>query len=56
MQLYGWDLQVVSHHPNKFGDHRHCGNGDLMFLICHMTSRDHMLKGLYGFIGGSPLR
>ena len=27
-----------------FGDHRRCDNGD-MFLICHMTSLDHMLKG-----------
>ena len=23
---------MVSHHPAKFGDHRHCGNGD-MFLV-----------------------
>ena len=26
-----------------FGDHRRCDNGE-MFLICHMTSLDHMLK------------
>ena len=24
---------MASHHPAKFGDHRHCGNGDIMFLI-----------------------
>ena len=23
---------MVSHHPAKFGDHRHCGSGD-MFLV-----------------------
>ena len=23
---------MVSHHPSKFGDHRHCGSGD-MFLV-----------------------
>ena len=24
---------MVSHHPAKFGDHRHCGSGDIMFLV-----------------------
>ena len=24
---------MVSHHSAKFGDHRHCGSGDIMFLI-----------------------
>ena len=24
---------MVSHHPAKFGDHKHCGSGDIMFLI-----------------------
>ena len=24
---------MVSHHPTKFGDHRHCGSGDIMFLV-----------------------
>ena len=24
---------MVSHHPVKFGDHRHCGSGDIMFLV-----------------------
>ena len=24
---------MVSHHPAKFGDHRHCGSGDKMFLV-----------------------
>ena len=23
---------MVSHHSAKFGDHRHCGSGDIMFL------------------------
>ena len=23
---------MVSHHPAKFGDHRYCGSGDIMFL------------------------
>ena len=24
---------MVSHHPAKFGDHRHCASGDIMFLV-----------------------
>ena len=24
---------MVNHHPGKFGDHRHCGSGDIMFLV-----------------------
>ena len=25
-----------------------------MFLICHMTSREHMFKGICEFMGGNP--
>ena len=24
---------MVSHHPAKFGGHRHCGSGDIMLLV-----------------------
>ena len=24
---------MVSHYFEKFGDHRHCGSGDIMFLV-----------------------
>ena len=24
---------MVSHHPAKFGSHRYCGSGDIMFLV-----------------------
>ena len=24
---------MVSHHSAKFDDHRHCGSGDIMFLV-----------------------
>ena len=24
---------MVSHHPANFGNHRHCGSGDIMFLV-----------------------
>ena len=39
------------YHPDKLGDHRYCDNGDT-FLICCVTSRDHMAKMLCNFMGG----
>ena len=24
---------MISHHLAKFGDHRHCGSGNIMFLL-----------------------
>ena len=27
--LYMWELLKVSHHPTKFGDHRHLDIGDI---------------------------
>ena len=44
---------MVSHLPAKFDGHRHCGSGDVMFLTCHVTSRDHVFKGLCDFMGKS---
>ena len=33
MWFYGWEPLMVSNHPAKFGNHRHCGSGDIMFLV-----------------------
>ena len=41
---------MVFHHPEKFGDHKHCDNG-YMFLICHMILQDHVTKEPCDFIG-----
>ena len=38
-----------------FGDHRHCGNGDIMVLVSHVIVQDLLTKGLNNFIGGSQL-
>lgn len=48
----GWKLLIVCHHTAKFGAQRHRGSGD-MFLICHVDSKDHALKALCNFMGGS---
>ena len=36
---------------NKFCDHN--DGGDIMILICHVSSREHMFKGLYESMGGN---
>ena len=32
-----------------------CGSGDITILFCLVTLRDHMIKGTYGFVSGSPV-
>ena len=31
--FYGLESVKVSHHPDKFGGYRHCGSGDITFLV-----------------------
>ena len=50
MQLCRWKPFMVSHHPLKFGHHRHCGSGDIMVLVCHVTLQDRVTEGSYDFI------
>ena len=33
----------LSIHPAKFDDHRHCGSGDKIVLVCHVILQDHNL-------------
>ena len=37
---------IVCYHPVRFSSHRNSGSEDKIFLIHHVTSRDHMFKGL----------
>ena len=46
---------MLRHYADKSYDHKHCDEGD-MFLICHVTSHEHMFKGLCEFMGGSSSR
>ena len=43
---------MVCQHPAKFGGYRHCCSGDIIILVCHVISQDHLIKGLCDFIGG----
>ena len=36
---------MVCHHRDKFVGHRHCGNEDIMFLICHAFGPRHCDSG-----------
>ena len=37
----------------KSCDYNHCDSGDIMFLIGHVTSGEHMFNRLYEFMGGN---
>ena len=56
MWLYEWEPHKVSQYPGKFSGHRHCDSGDIMALVCHMTSQDHVIEVSSDFMGRSPGR
>ena len=41
---------MVSHHPAKSGDHRHCNSGDMIVLFCQVILQDHVNKGTSNFM------
>ena len=45
IRIYGGKLLAVCHQPDKSCDHEHWDNGEILFLICHVTSRELCLKG-----------
>ena len=47
------EKRSVYHHPDNFGGYRYYGMGDLITLVCHVTSSNHVFKGLRIFMGGS---
>ena len=54
IQIYGWEFLAVCNQPDKSCDPKHCDSGDIMFLICHVTSCEHMFKRLCEFMGEVP--
>ena len=46
----------VTNHPTVFGGYRHCGIEDVMVLVCHVISHNHVIKESCDLIGGSPSR
>ena len=37
---------MVSYTHAKFGDHRHCGSGDIMVSVRHVILQDHVIHGI----------
>ena len=35
----------ISHHPTKFRGRSHCDSGDIMVLVFHVISQDHVIGG-----------
>ena len=56
IRLYdGWGTLVLSFTPTQFGDHKHCGSGDIMVLVSRVSLQEHMTKGLSN-MGRGPSR
>ena len=43
---------MMCHHPDRSCDQKHCGSGGTIFLICQVTSPEHIFKELCEFICG----
>ena len=53
MRIYGREVLAEGYHLDKSCDESHFNSGDL-FLIYHVTSRQHMFKELFEFMCQSP--
>ena len=50
MQIYGWRKPLtVIHHLSIFGDRWSCASGDIKYIICHVTSPNHVTEGLSNY-------
>ena len=38
---------MVSHNPPTLSSHRYCGGEDVMFLVGHVISQNHVIKAPY---------
>ena len=44
----------VFYYPTKFSCHRHCDSGDIIVLVCHVISKNHVIKRLGDFLDRRP--
>ena len=42
---------MLSDHPAKIVDHKHCGSGDIIVLVSHVILQDHLIKAPCDFMG-----
>ena len=52
MWYHVWVSLIIRHYPATFGGHKSCRKGDILFLICHVSSRDHVVRWSSGTIDG----
>ena len=45
---------MVSRKRGKSGGHRDCGRGEVMVLVCDVTSCHHLFKVLCDLMGRNP--
>ena len=43
----------VGYHPVKCGGHRHSDSGDIVILVYHVISQNHVIRGSFDFTGRS---
>ena len=53
MLVFGWELLMVCHHPDKSGGHWPSASGDIKYLTFHVTLQKHVVEGSYTFMSGS---
>ena len=49
---YTYEGLKVNHHSAKFDGHRHCGSGNIMALVHHVISQDHVIKHSCDYMAG----
>ena len=54
MGLHRWVPLTIRHQPAMFGGYRPCQRGDIEFSICHVTSRDHVIRESSDIMGEFP--
>ena len=47
-------IKAISDHLNKLGGHRNCRSGDIIVLVCHVISQDHVIEGHMISCVGAP--
>ena len=52
MNFYGWKLPTGSPHLCIFIGRWSSASGDIICLIFHVISQDHVIEGSYYFVGG----
>ena len=54
MCLGKWEPITLNHYPTKFAAYKPCWSRDETFLNCHVTSRDHKVKGHISLLVRGP--